>query len=749
MFRENIENGVTRAERLRVGYTVRHLAMAEEETRGRVEEGSYQEFGKNGYISDIFISRRKRYETPNTFAFIKFQSFGGATKAVNRMNGSKWNKQKIYVRLSNDINRREQRGQLPYDRYKKAMKKWVEIGRKQDKAPGEVQGFNKSGTLDSKTVRRKTVEATWSEEQKERLDRSLLGVSSKPIDFRIRDEALENQLLLSLFDEVRYHWGVFWSLSRRVWLEVNGMPIPLWCRENFESIAKLWGKVIEYDDRGDESKSYSIARVLVDCYEWTMINEWINLKVDDKEFEVYVKEVGAEVYSVESHPNLIDDQLVSLANLQSQSVVEETPTVSEQRPENSKGPILNCDNMESALINAIIDGKLNDGHTVSCEIDYGIDGVAQSRTNGRWNVQQVGGLYAGGLNVYPNVVVFGQPDLDPMYWEAQLPTCQLYYDRIGLPKTTKRPFVDEYSCNSESNNSFPFPPGFGQCVGQIHLHRQEIRDGNHTGRVEGATLIETVGEKSVTLNVPETSKTAGADAGLDLVLKNVVPIDGCYATRSKEAVDCGKDAKSDRRNCCLNEGDAKGSNDSIEETTCEEIQSSETLYRSNPDVLYRLGNVSDAAEGPEVWSGDEAENELRVHGQEGLIVDDVGGVLRPSSSGAPCTVDRACTHCVNGDILENSASLSDETLYLINNKFVNEPRRAERVSSEFESEGVVGEEWESIEEEDNSTEILAAKEVWCHAGLFIGSSEEEEIHSKIVRQKKVEGKRRPDLRPKE
>ncbi|MED6216952.1 hypothetical protein PIB30_012958 [Stylosanthes scabra] len=126
-----------------------------------------------------------------------------------------------------------------------------------------------------------------------------------------------------------------------------------------------------------------------------------------------------------------------------------------------------------------------------------------------------------------------------------------------------------------------------------------------------------------------------------------------------------------------------------------------------------------------------------------------GGVLLPSPSGAPRIEDRACTHCVNGDNLANSASLSDETLYLINSNFVNESRRAEGVISKFESEGGVGEEWESIKEEDNSTENLAAKEVWCCAGLFIDSSEEGEIHSKIVRQKKVEGKRRPDLRPKE
>ncbi|MED6160567.1 hypothetical protein PIB30_052622 [Stylosanthes scabra] len=83
------------------------------------------------------------------------------------------------------------------------------------------------------------------------------------------------------------------------------------------------------------------------------------------------------------------------------------------------------------------------------------------------------------------------------------------------------------------------------------------------------------------------------------------------------------------------------------------------------------------------------------------------------------------------------------------NNFENEQRRIEGENSEFESEGAVGEEWDSIEDDDSFAEIIAAKEIWCRAGLFIGSSEEEEIHSKLVRQKKVEGKRRPDFKPKE
>ncbi|MED6170455.1 hypothetical protein PIB30_031107 [Stylosanthes scabra] len=62
----------------------------------------------------------------------------------------------------------------------------------------------------------------------------------------ICDEAMENQLLHSVFDEVRPHWDIFWSLLRRVWIEVMGVP---------------------------EAKSFSVARMSIGSYQWDVINE--------------------------------------------------------------------------------------------------------------------------------------------------------------------------------------------------------------------------------------------------------------------------------------------------------------------------------------------------------------------------------------------------------------------------------------------------------------------------------------------
>ncbi|MED6119496.1 hypothetical protein PIB30_012403 [Stylosanthes scabra] len=57
-----------------------------------------------------------------------------------------------------------------------------------------------------------------------------------------------------------------------------GIPIHAWSIETFENIAKQWGKLVMVDDRTEQCWSYSVARFLIDCFEWGRINEWFDLK---------------------------------------------------------------------------------------------------------------------------------------------------------------------------------------------------------------------------------------------------------------------------------------------------------------------------------------------------------------------------------------------------------------------------------------------------------------------------------------
>ncbi|MED6128748.1 hypothetical protein PIB30_100994, partial [Stylosanthes scabra] len=103
---------------------------------------------------------------------------------------------------------------------------------------------------------------------------------------------MEDPVLLSLFDEIRPYRNYVWCKSRRIWLELYGLPVHAWSKINFKKIVKLWGKLEMQDDVTESTSSLSVTRILIDSFQSELINEWIIVKVDDVKFEVYVKEFG-------------------------------------------------------------------------------------------------------------------------------------------------------------------------------------------------------------------------------------------------------------------------------------------------------------------------------------------------------------------------------------------------------------------------------------------------------------------------
>ncbi|MED6108960.1 hypothetical protein PIB30_029059 [Stylosanthes scabra] len=157
----------------------------------------------------------------------------------------------------------------------KQVQRWVAVN-KLVRQEGTNDGDLQEGKEHHNSLK-KVVEAVWSEEQKSRLERSLLGVCVKPIEFR--------KVMNLLLDE----WQGPGDIEcrdvgpyRRVWIEITGMPVGLWCTENFDRIIKQWGKMIIMDDRTEDSKSYTTARVLIDCFQWEKVHEWVTVTVDDK-----------------------------------------------------------------------------------------------------------------------------------------------------------------------------------------------------------------------------------------------------------------------------------------------------------------------------------------------------------------------------------------------------------------------------------------------------------------------------------
>ncbi|MED6155459.1 hypothetical protein PIB30_005311 [Stylosanthes scabra] len=459
----------------------------------------YKEFGKCGFVKDIFISRKKRRNTEGTFAFVRYCEDSWMIRAINRLNGVLWNGRKLFVSESRYTwGGRVQRQPLLKNQHKEMKKgrtqKWIPVKQKQTDE-SDNRGHNKESGSD----RRKEIQGIWAEDQTERMQRSLLGVCVKPIEFRKvmnrlleewngsgsvesrdigpyrclitfpsvadRDATMKDDLLLSMFDEVRLLWDFTLTLSRRVWVEIFGLSINLWCEPNIRRIVELWGKVVMMDDRTEEAKTFSTARVLINSFHWEMINEWITIKIDDRAFKVFAKEVGPEVYSVESHPDrgeviseTIDDVNEKATSDVSSRGIDTSPAVAERSN-------LNLLAVNDPLTDVLINEKLNYVHQLKMEREICGDVIMESVVS----VKEI-------ESCVPHQMQNSHMDFlgyDPAWYEAQLVFGCYAWD-------TKR--IDYVGPNNNSHEeqfytdeSCPFPPGFGPCSRLAHVHKKVIR----------------------------------------------------------------------------------------------------------------------------------------------------------------------------------------------------------------------------------------------------------------------------------
>ncbi|KAL1331050.1 hypothetical protein AAHE18_12G155000 [Arachis hypogaea] len=89
------------------------------------------------------------------------------------------------------------------------------------------------------------------------------------------------------------------SESQRVWLKCFGIPLHVWNMDTFKKIGGQWGEVVGCDQGTKSCTSLSVGRVLIDTCAMDVINEWVHITVGTSGFDVSVKEVGQETYSVQ------------------------------------------------------------------------------------------------------------------------------------------------------------------------------------------------------------------------------------------------------------------------------------------------------------------------------------------------------------------------------------------------------------------------------------------------------------------
>ncbi|MED6124773.1 hypothetical protein PIB30_062099 [Stylosanthes scabra] len=218
-----------------------------------------------------------RRNANGVFGFVRFYSFKGAENAVRGINITLWNECKLLAMFSRERNVgvdnwAKQRSREDAVKERRTIQKWIpkkpryELKQSKTETEEKLAGICVK-PIEFRKVMYKLLELWGGPGEIEVRD---VGPFRCLITFEtveIRDAALQDELLLSIFDEVRHHWEIFWSLSRRVWIEITGLPIGLWCEENFNNIVKLWGKIVRIDDKTEESKSYSTARMMLDCFQ--------------------------------------------------------------------------------------------------------------------------------------------------------------------------------------------------------------------------------------------------------------------------------------------------------------------------------------------------------------------------------------------------------------------------------------------------------------------------------------------------
>ncbi|MED6182795.1 hypothetical protein PIB30_032017 [Stylosanthes scabra] len=695
----------------------------------------YKAFGKYGFISDIFILRKARQRSQGPFAFIRYVAHGGAVKAVEMMNNKKWENERLLVTISKyrqrvAVDRGRQSGSTGDEAKRRIVQKWVVNKTNSNDANLEVCRDKKQAVL----PQRKTIQAEWDVDQKQRLERSLLGVCVKPIELRkimyflleewkgpwvievrdvgpyrclitfsspeIRNEVVESQLLQSVFDEVRFHWDIFWSLSRRVWIEVTRMPIGLWNVKNFNKIAELWGKVIRFDDRAEEAKSFSTARILIDSFQWEMIHEWVNVTVDDRQFEVFVKEFGFEIYRIQSHLDREEgnsdwSEEAEGDSQRNMSTVRVPPVEIEETPMTSKLNNLNLIYVGDPVIETIINRPFN---VLSDMWDGDNDDSGMSTT------------------------------------KREKETC---LDERRVVESTgfglgSRSDVQNLVVGSASTSTCPFPPEFGPCSSGQHVHRQSRAPMKTYSQILVRETLQSEPEEASSncnsnprrTSVGVESITGGVEHDVVADSKGKDCVQALDEQRDGGILTPRADANKDVGEVLLI-NNVEGEEPSIES----EERSDETLYQLTEKAIRGLAdseevqntNVDSGLIGGVNWQDLREEGEIgEWSDKNGEWTDDIEGThedidtaeieeglgeetlcrinLFNHKPGVPRSEDGVFDHGENEVSSANSAYLSDETLYRINSNFKNEQRRVEGENSEFESEGVVEEERDSIEE---------------------------------------------------
>jgi len=312
--------------------------------------GLFDIFKKAGSISDAYIPDSNTRMNRRRFGFVRFTNAEDARRCIQLFHRAKVRGHTLIVTKARP-KKRNHKGISRTQRWasnKKDMQKLQGKVRKMEWRPKKKEEANK-GKVDAFIGEDQDAElyipGKVSTENEEWLCRSLVCMVEEPRDLAalssailydydadVRVSALSSlKFLLSFssvermeialeqpealsqwFSEIK-KWGIEDGCdSRRVWLNIVGVPPHGWSWENFKMIAELWGKFICLGKSASSKDSFEAMRVCIATDIFRRISSEIILSLGSCGYRVFITEMDTimqvhNVYNSTRNPNEKED----------------------------------------------------------------------------------------------------------------------------------------------------------------------------------------------------------------------------------------------------------------------------------------------------------------------------------------------------------------------------------------------------------------------------------------------------------
>jgi len=295
-------------------------------------------FSKAGKVSDVYIPMGRRKGSGRRFGFVRFWNRYEALKSIQLLNNAAVRGCRLSVSLAKYAKGHNRPGeQIPKLGKRNGMHRVRQVWRKKRFLGGERDDqrmvAEKKGDDEDRQACR-TIKGHVNEDFIPWLSRSLICTSEEPRDigslssaiingygqcnkiyalsgfkfiltFQTKEEmeaALQNYQELDMWFTEIQAWNKYECCkTRKVWLEVVGVPPHGWKWETFKAIADRWGYLLSLGKSIARTDTFDNMRLLVETDILLFIEADFILIIEDMGFRVIVREISSVSHIVQQH----------------------------------------------------------------------------------------------------------------------------------------------------------------------------------------------------------------------------------------------------------------------------------------------------------------------------------------------------------------------------------------------------------------------------------------------------------------